>query len=335
MAKALIRYCSEPGDTILDPFVGSGTVACEGIIEGRGVICSDTNPYAVALTRAKLFAPPTINQALASCKHYLKLSKNEAEKVDLDEVPEWVAKFYHPKTLREIIALTSVLRDRRQHFLMGCLLGILHHQRPGFLSYPASHAVPYLRTRRFPKEKYPSLYEYREVGYRLLAKIQRVYRRVPRIDQSLTKKCFLKDMRHLNLEERSIDSVITSPPYMNALDYVRDNRLRLWFLGYEDKTDFSECSPKNPQEFRQLISDFLLMIEKALRPEKRSAIVTGEVNKNGYITNTASIIADVAKEIGSFDHLATIEDNIPIDRRVRKKNRCTRREWIIVLRKRL
>lgn len=334
MAKALIQYSSKPGDTILDPFVGSGTVALESIIEGRGVICSDTNPYAVALTKAKLFAPPTVDRALALCKHYLDLAEKEAENIDLDEVPEWVAQFFHPKTLREIIALITLLEERRQHFLIGCLLGILHHQRPGFLSYPASHAVPYLRTRRFPKDKHPELFEYRKVRPRLLKKIKRAYRRIPNTNSSPIRKCVNKDVRHLNLAERSIDAVVTSPPYMNALDYVRDNRLRLWFLGYEKKKYFDEDSPRNLQEFKQLIAEFFLLISKVLRPRKRAIIVTGEVNRNGQFKNTAATILETAKEIGNFDHLMTIEDSIPVDRRVRRKNRCTRREWIIVLGKR-
>jgi len=334
IAKALIQSCSKPGDIILDPFVGSGTVALESVIEGRGVICCDTNPYAVALTRAKLFAPPTVDRALAMCRHYLNLAKKEVENVDLSEVPEWVAQFYHPKTLREIIALATLLKHRKQYFLMGCLLGILHHQRPGFLSYPASHAVPYLRTRRFPKETYPELYEYREVNSRLLKKIVRVYRRVPNIQSSLVRKCFHKDALHLHLKEDSIDAVVTSPPYMNALDYIRDNRLRLWLLGFSKETNFDKDSPNSPQEFKQLISECFLRIGKALRPGKKSVIVIGEVNKNGRNVNTASTILEIAKENGNFDHLITVEDGIPIDRRIRRTGSCTRREWIIVFRRR-
>src|SRR5258708_20036869 len=46
-------------------------------------------------------------------------------------------------------------KQRRSTFLLSCLLAILHHQRPGFLSFPSSHAVPYLRLNSFPRELYP------------------------------------------------------------------------------------------------------------------------------------------------------------------------------------
>lgn len=334
MAKTLIQYCSKPGDTILETFVGSGSVALESIIEGRNVICSDTNPYAIALTQAKLFAPRTVDRALALCKYYLDLAEREAENVDLSKVPEWITQFFHPKTLREISSLFTLLREDKQHFLIGCLLGILHHQRPGFLSYPASHAVPYLRTKRFPKDRYPELYEFRKVRPRLLKKIMRTYRRFPYINPSLVKKCFHKDVRHLDLAEKSISAVVTSPPYMNTLDYVRDNRLRLWFLGYKRKKYSDKDSPKNLKEFKRLITDFFVVVDRVLRPRKKIVIVVGEVNKNGQIKNTSTTILETAREFGGFEHLMTIEDSIPINRRIRRDGRCTKREWIIVFRKR-
>jgi DNA modification methylase len=50
----------------------------------------------------------------------------------------------------------------------------------------------------------------------------------------LFRECKMEDAGILKLPENSIDAVISSPPYMNALDYGRDNRLRLWFLGVTD-----------------------------------------------------------------------------------------------------
>ena len=333
MAKVLIAACSRPGHTILDPFVGSGVVALESLIAGRETISSDINPYAVVLTRAKLFAPSSLSRALTLAEHYLKRARDEYPNVNLDDVPQWVQKFFHPKTLRETIAIAKVLRRCRQHFLMGCLLGILHHQRPGFLSYPASHAIPYLRTKKFPKEKYPGLYQYREVRSRLLKKIQRVYRRFPNIDQSLPRRCFLKDATQLALPDESVDAVVTSPPYMNALDYIRDNRLRLWFLGCTDGTKIGKQNPHNLYEFKKLMYDGLTMIKRVLRSEKTCIIVTGEVNKSGRSVNTAEVVLDAAKKVDGFDCQAMVEDSIPEHRRIRKKGSCTKKEWIVVLRK--
>jgi len=221
MARTLIETYSSPGDMVCDPFVGSGVVALECLIAGRGIIARDINPYAITLTKAKLNPPTTVEEALEKAAFYLDRMELLAEKMVLDEIPEWVKAFFHPRTLRELLVLAQLLRQNKEYFLLACLLGILHHQRPGFLSYPASHLVPYLRTRNFPSEEFPELYEYRAVSPRLRKKIQRVYRRFPNIDPEIPRKCKLKDATNLDLPKDSIDVVITSPPYMNTLDYSR------------------------------------------------------------------------------------------------------------------
>lgn len=334
MARALIEFCSKPADTILDPFVGSGAVALESLIAGRRIVSSDVNPYAVVLTRAKLLAPSNLNRALALAEYYLKRAEKECDNVDIESIPSWIQEFFHPKTLQETVALTRTLRNARQHFLLSCLLGILHHQRPGFLSFPASHAIPYLRTRKFPRESYPDLYQYRPVRPRLLNKVRRVYRRFPKIDPSLLRKCCLQDVAHLSLPDESIDAVVTSPPYMNALDYVRDNRLRLWFLGYEFQKELNRYNPRNAHEFHELMTSGLEMILRTLRPKRRCVMVVGEVKKADQAINTADVLLSAAERVGSFDCETIVEDGVPQDRRVRKRGSCTRREWVVVLRKR-
>jgi hypothetical protein len=334
MARVLIESCSKPGDRILDPFVGSGVIALESLMAEREIISGDINPYAIVLTRAKLFAPSNADLAMALAEHFLKRAEKECLNVDVDNIPYWVQEFFHPQTLRETLSLAEILRKHRQYFLLGCLLGILHHQRPGFLSYPASHAIPYLRTKKFPRDKYPELYQYRAVRPRLLKKIRRVYRRFPAINPSLPRKCYFEDGAHLSLPDESIDAVVTSPPYMNALDYVRDNRLRLWFLGHDHRDGLKRGIPKNLQEFDELMSNCLEMILRALREGKRCVMVVGEVERSGQAVNTADVLLGVADRVGGFDLEAVVEDFVPRDRRTRREGLCTKREWIVVLRKR-
>jgi hypothetical protein len=51
-ARAIEAY-TEPGDWVLDPFVGGGTTAVEALTLGRRVVASDINPLAGFVTRAK------------------------------------------------------------------------------------------------------------------------------------------------------------------------------------------------------------------------------------------------------------------------------------------
>ena len=63
MARALISARTVKGDLIVDPFCGCGVVALEAAAMQRRVVVGDWNPYAVLLTRAKLFPPKSINAA--------------------------------------------------------------------------------------------------------------------------------------------------------------------------------------------------------------------------------------------------------------------------------
>lgn len=331
-ARKLITTYTKPGETILDPFAGSGTVALESLIAKRNVIANDINPYAVSLTRAKMFPPDSLEIAIRDAKRYMALAKKNSNEINFDEVPDWVKKFYHPDTLKETIALSQLLRENHEDFLLACLLGILHHERPGFLSYPSSHLVPYLRTKKYPSEIYPDMYSYREVESRFIKKIQRTYRRFPKFDRSLERTCFQKNAEQLILQEKSIDAVISSPPYMNALDYARDNRLRLWFLGEHDYKRYDKKSPRNIEDFKRLMRMVMKNISQTLKVNSYCVFVLGDVNKSRKSMNTASVVLQIVNNMGVFECEGFIKDKVPTFRRARK-GECTKNEWVVVLRK--
>ena len=89
--------------------------------------------------------------------------------------------------------------------------------------------MPYLRDRKYPRHEFPEMYAYRALRPRLLAKVKRSYKRFLRPSKSAVVGFKQTPVQHLALPAR-FGALITSPPYMNALDYGRDNRLRLWFI---------------------------------------------------------------------------------------------------------
>jgi len=334
MAKALIERYSSKGDLVCDPFVGSGVVALESLISERGILASDISRYAHVLTKAKIMPPRTMEEALDKTDSYCIKMKLIANRVSLRAAPKWVRAFYHPRTLKEIIALTGILRQRREYFLLACLLGILHHQRPGFLSYPSSHLVPYLRTKNFPIEQFPELYNYRSVADRLKAKIKRAYKRFPRLSPELQKECRRVNAATTWLPKGAVDAVITSPPYMNALDYARDNRLRLWFLGVSDYERQDKKVPNNPKDFLSLMKGCMINAYQGLRRNGMCVLVIGEVVRSSKPINTAQLIIDMVKDSSiNFKMEEIIEDTIPDIRRARRNGSCTKKEWIVVFKK--
>ena len=272
IAHELVSEYSKKGDLVADVFCGSGTVPLECAQMGRRVFASDASLYAITLTKGKLAAPADLETAYSALNCAVKAARSFS--VDLRRVPKWVRAFYHPKTLKEILSLLEILRSRREYFLLACLLGIAHHQRPGFLSYPSSHLVPYLRSKKFPQDDFPELYEYRRVAPRIKAKVARALKR-----RTVFKKDLIVDVRrstiqHLTLPP-TVDCFITSPPYMNALDYGRDNRLRNWFLNrdIEEKIDVLLSGAKG---FRHIMVAYAKSIARRLTVGGYCVFIVGE-----------------------------------------------------------
>jgi len=276
IAASMISQFTSPGDLVYDPFSGSGTVALEAWAAKRRVVANDLSPYAYALTRAKLFPLGTLQDALNDVEQASVAAIKLRDDVDLRRVPLWVRGFFHPETLRETIAWTSVLRRQRSWFLLAALLGILHHQRPGFLSFPSSHTVPYLRLKKFPRSRFPEMYEYRSLRDRLEAKVTRAFRQAPELDFDIARVCVQKDASKFSLPEPA-DAIITSPPYMRLLDYARDNRLRLWFLGAQDWHSLDKIVSPNQDAFLDLMRRCFRKWKTVLKPNGYCVLVIGDV----------------------------------------------------------
>lgn len=336
VAKILIEKYSKPNDTILDPFVGSGTIALESLILKRNIICYDINPYSIILTRAKLNPLKSESIAINKIKLYLSESKELTTKIDVNEIPQWLKKLYHPQTLLETVAFSKLLLQNHEYFLLASLLGILHHQRPGFLSFPSSHSIPYLRDKKFPLKKYPELYTYRDLESRIYKKIKRVYKRIPTIDDTLIRTCEQKNVLNIDLPKDSIDTIITSPPYMDTLDYYRDNRVRLWFCGIEYKNKELYPNPKNVNEFKKLVSNMLTIFNNILKSDGKCILVIGDVNKedNNKIINTGKIVMKILEEDDNFTMDGYFKDVMIKIKRNLNSNLKQKEEWIIVSRKR-
>ena len=327
MASTLVNELTQPGDTIYEPFSGCGSIAFESWVAGCNVVANDLSPYARLLTQAKLFPYQAHEQALDDL-HRASKAVAKALKPDLRSVPKWVRQFFHSDTLREILVWTAVLRQRRHWFLLACLMGILHHQRPGFLSFPSSHSVPYLRERKFPPDRFPELYEYRPLVDRLEAKVSRAFRRVPEVDFALRRRCYSQSAARLN--PGPVDAIITSPPYMRQLDYGRDNRLRLWFLGCTDSNALDEFVSPAEDGFMALMRRCFRRWQANLKPGGHCILVMGDACSRENHNALPDAVTKLAGDVG-FVLAAQHTDAIPSDRRVRRGITGSLSETILVL----
>lgn len=335
MARSLVLEWTQPGDLVIDPFCGSGVVALEAAANGRKVVAGDWNPYAVLLSRAKLYPPANLPTAERRLNKAWELSRKKVDQQDLRKVPLWVRRFFHPETLRSALSFRDACIELKDDFLLACLLGILHHQRPGFLSYPSSHLVPYLRDRKFPKEEFPEMYEERDVRVRLEKKIRRTFRRMPN-PYSESRKVF-----HINARNfpryRRIKAIITSPPYMNELDYVRDNRLRLWFIGRSLPEGLEMPSRNSSQAYAELLKAVCTRLSSGIEREGLFILVVGDSTRGGSNGHTIDITRDLFKTevtLRAFELDYVYCDIIPDIRRSRRECCGTKAETVLVYRKR-
>ncbi len=344
MVRVLLEEFTKEGEVVLDPFCGSGVVPLEAALLGRHAIGNDLNVYAYVSTMGKLFPPRSLDDAMRRASELAEEVERQAPGADLSGVPKWVREFFHPRTLRETVSAFRILREKKDYFLTACLLGILHHVRPGFLSYPASHLTPYLRKKMYPREMHPEMYAYRNLRSRLLAKVARAFSRPPAMESFLRtrRRVFQENAMSLPLRSREIDAIISSPPYFGALDYGRDNRLRLWFLGVEDYKVLDRMLTADDGVYLPQMKECLSDMIRVLRPDGYCVLILGDVHRNGRVRKTAEIVCDLAAQthikekdgwMYSFKTYAIVTDEIPDERRSRRYTKTTKNERILIMKK--
>ena len=131
-----------------------------------------------------------------------------------------------------------------------------------------------------------------------------------------------------------IGCVITSPPYMNALDYCRDNRLRLWFLG-EVRDDQPDRVYRSRVAFRKLIADVVSKLEGKMRRGGYCVLVVGERTFRDGSKSPSEVVLDAfLSNAKAFCLDRMISDVIPDIRRSRQEVRGVKEERIMVFRRR-
>jgi tRNA G10 N-methylase Trm11 len=176
------------------------------------------------------------------------------------------------------------------------------------------------------------MYAYRDVRTRLLRKIDRVYR-TARIPMKTGSRAVLTDVRRLSLKPRSVDCAITSPPYMYDLDYGRDNRLRLWFLGVDDYGALDH-GVRSIARFRVLMEDTFRQLRTCMKPGSPCVMVVGDAIRRGEIVHTPAVISEVACDIvGGFSRVRVQRQKFRFIKRMAVHPRRRKHEWLVELRR--
>ena len=240
LAHHLVRVFTNPGDRLLDPFGGVGTVAFEAALQGVTAWTFDISPVAVPVAAAKLGSATadeclTVLDALGQfirTRHPTTTEREEAHTIRFNgPLPD----YYHPRTLDEILVARRFFRENQlagngPTLVFACLLHILHGNRPYALSRRSHPITPFSPTGKA---------EYKELTVKLGEKLRRsLAARRPRTfvpGSSLSQDA----TGHWPLAVDRLDAVITSPPFYDSTRFHVANWIRLWFAGWTN-TDFKE-----------------------------------------------------------------------------------------------
>ncbi|HEX2625321.1 MAG TPA: DNA methyltransferase [Candidatus Limnocylindrales bacterium] len=256
LTHAFIARYSRPGDVVLDPFSGRGTVPLQAAAEGRIGVGNDLNPFAHLLTAAKVDAPSAAEARTRATALRLAWSGGAAQWLELaaavqadpatggpEPVPAEVAMAFHPRTFAQLLFLRSALDldTRVDRFLAAAIAGILHGKSPSYLStlMPNTFSMAPRYVRDFAERTAFASPE-RDAFDGLDAKLTRLYRDPLPRSPGLA---LLGDARDAGtragqaLKARGLPSrarlVVTSPPYLRVVKYGYYNWLRTWFLGFD------------------------------------------------------------------------------------------------------
>ena len=237
LPRFFINLFTKEGDTVYDPFAGRGTTIIEAALMGRHVISNDINPLSKILCEPRLSVP-----YFSEVEERLKrINFPEKLKAEID-----LSMFYHPDTESELVSLKKYLIERSESgkddnidrwIRMVATNRLTGHSRNFFSVYtlPPNQALSPERQKKINKERNQKP-AYKDVKQIILKKTvdltkginDKLIEKLKVINQKA--KFLTDDARETkSIKPNSINLTITSPPFLDVVNYRDDNWLRCWF----------------------------------------------------------------------------------------------------------
>jgi len=269
MIRALLNIIGlKEGDTVLDPFSGSGTTALEAQLLGINFIGIDISPLCVLQGKVKTNSIYAIDEIIKFKNTLADKTKPSLFNEDQDFYK--ALESIENKSVKDFYTLTRLLavsdKIRRKH------------------SFEQSF-VKNLDT------MINSVKDYKEIVETLQLKLGSVDIKIG-------------EARKIELPENSIDGIITSPPYSIALDYVKNDAHSLEEMGYklnEIRENFIGVRGKGKERVELYNNDMeksYSEMYRVLKPNKYAVIVIGNATHQGKEIKTVEFTIDYMTNIG-------------------------------------
>ena len=285
LPRFFIERLTEPGEVVYDPFLGRGTTLLEAALLGRVPYGCDINPLSRTLLGPRL-RPPTLEEVSERLRQIdLTPAKNLREDLLV---------FYHPETLRAITSLKEYFLQRRKDgkldsvddwICLICLNRLTGHSSGFFSVYtlPPNQAVSIKSQTKINADR-KQVPPQRDVVAIILKKTGILLRDCDAdtrkiLGESASKSKLVTGLSSStpDLPSDSVALVVTSPPFLNVVDYATDNWLRCWFLGI-DAQSVKLTVPKKVEAWQQVMTEVFRELHRVLRPGGHVAFEVGEVH---------------------------------------------------------
>ena len=278
-----IRWLTEAGDVVYDPFSGRGTAPLEACRMGRVGMGSDANPLAHVLTAAKVDAPST-----EEARARLSVLRKRHVPGDPSSAPPEIRMLYSHRALEQLLWLrdTLSLSRRDDRFLMALLLGVMHANfKPGkparglSISMPNTFSMSPGYVRRYIEEHKlvpPDV----DVFDLLERKLDRMHLPDTAARRGSAWRQDAREPVAPTITERPAKLVFTSPPYLSVIKYGKYNWIRLWMLGQDPKAvDGALVATASLSKYLAFMGTVLRQLTPAVRDDGYLCLMIGDVQE--------------------------------------------------------
>lgn len=283
-----IKRFTGKGDFVYDPFSGRGTTAIEAALRGRNVVANDANPLSAMLARPRLAIPDPME--IQDRLDAIPIDRSLRADIDL-------SMFYHPETEAELVSLKNYLRARRDNkeedaidaWIRMVATNRLTGHSSGFFSvytFPPNQAVSQNSQIKI-NEKRGQVPAYRDTKSIILKKSRQLLKsltpqEIDNLRSAAKKALFLTgDARETpSIPDSFVQLTVTSPPFLDIVQYADDNWLRCWFNSLElDQVATRITMARTVEGWSEVMGKVFVELFRITRPGGFVAFEVGEVRK--------------------------------------------------------
>lgn len=283
-----INLLTKEEDIIYDPFSGRGTTGIEAGLLNRNIILNDVNPLSEMISLPRFFIPKIEEIE----KRLRNMPMKEGAKAEID-----LSMFYHEKTEAEIVSIKNYLKMRKDRgeedeidkWIRMVATNRLTGHSPGFFSVytlPPNQAISPERQIKINREREQKP-EYRDTRKLILKKSKVLVKDVNDAQREILRKVgekalFLcKDAREtVEIKNESVQLTVTSPPFLDIVQYSKDNWLRCWFNSIDGKkVERKITMSRTVEEWDKVMGEVFIELYRITKSGGWVAFEVGEVRK--------------------------------------------------------